>query len=113
MKFPARICEYEITNERVNGFRCRFWPVKVRGFVPQSHTGIEFLLGASEQVANMVRYDDTERMTKRWEESVREALQERGDTNIDITIMLFKLPSNDRNVEYVAYDSFFITTIHP
>lgn len=109
MKFPPRICEYEITNERVNGFRCRFWTVKVKG----SHTDIEFLLGSPEQVANRVRYDDTERMTERWEEAVRRALQDRGDTDHDTTVMLFKLPYNDRGVEYVAYDSFFITTIHP
>ena len=106
---PPRICKYQIVPEGDN----KFWAVDVRRLKDGVALSMKVTLGPAESVAQNVHYDDSERLALHYEITVGEALRHRGDISENETIMLFRLPQNNRDVESVAYTSQHIMTIHP
>ena len=89
-----------------------FWPVEIEKNFSIYQKDIKVHIGPSEIIVNRPKYDDTERMNGRWEEIVQDSLLERGDIHYNEGIMLFELPSNDRNIKYVAYPTSCIEVIY-
>ena len=72
---------------------------------------MEVIVGDSEWVQRTVIYKEHDRVTGTAAATTLRILLERQEVSSKGTIMIFRLPPNDRNVKYVAYNAQWIEVL--